>query len=177
MNHYKKKHILIVYIFFFFSNLTCAQSEEDLKYMESNFKELGKGKYAEYDYVLTYRSIEDTNLVLRKIFLDSTYTDTVIKAYYHKDFLNGPYEYYFLNKISSKGFKKQGRDDGERLTYNVQGFLVERAFFSDGVKIGIWEEFNSYGTLSEKIYYNSSGKITKREIYNKDGTMDKINEN
>jgi antitoxin component YwqK of YwqJK toxin-antitoxin module len=61
--------------------------------------------------------------------------------------------------------------DGEKLTLHSDSTLSSREFYKDGRKIGIWEEYSSYGSLIRRTYYNNHGKFIKREIFDQRGNL------
>jgi antitoxin component YwqK of YwqJK toxin-antitoxin module len=109
-------------------------------------------------YVQTYRSNEDGNYQMKKIYLDSSYNDMISKSFLKSNVPEGPINIFSRGQLSLKGAYKNGKWDGERLTYR-NGIILQKAYFIEGVKTGTWEESNTQGQLNRKITYDSAGKV------------------
>jgi antitoxin component YwqK of YwqJK toxin-antitoxin module len=85
--------------------------------------------------------------------------------------MNGPFFVYSFGRLTIKGNMRMNKLDGEKLTLHSDSTLSSREFYKDGRKIGIWEEYSSYGSLTRRTYYNNHGKFIKREIFDQRGNL------
>ena len=147
-------------------SISCSQSDKNLSFKEGDYIEIKRGADEGYPFVIVYANKVDTNYKLKKIFFfDSTYLgDTYAKTFYYKGREEGPFESIIAGKMSQKGTFKNGKYDGERLHF-TEGILTQKAYFTDGVKTGTWEQYDEDSKLIKKTTYNKSGSIIKGENY------------
>lgn len=62
-------------------------------------------------------------------------------------------------KIRSVQSYKNGKDHGDWVFYFDNGIIETKGQFSEGVKKGIWEYYNSKGQLRLTVQYNDVGEI------------------
>lgn len=118
-----------------------------------------------FAYEITYTHSQDAGYKMKRVFLDSAQTKLVSKSFYHQNKLHGPYESYAMNKLQAKGRYKNGKLDGERLTYYNGGIVQEKASFKNGKRDGVWEYYSPQGLLKRRVTYNNNGTIEKDEQY------------
>ena len=96
---------------------------------------------------------------MKKNYVYSSFSKLLYIAFFKDSLQEGPFKIYSEDKITLQGAYKNGKWDGERLTYN-NDVLVQKAYFTEGVMTGAWEEYNRYGQLKRKITYDATGNIT-----------------
>lgn len=169
-----------ILVFSFFSTVSaCQQSDVEFNtdlsvYNEKNYKEIRRGVYSEYKYVITWQHVQDSNYCIRRFYADSLYSDTdyiSFKWFYHNDVTDGPSEVFDRGKLVSRGFMKQGKRHGSIIRINEQGYINDVEFYQYGKRAGIWERCSSDGRLSRKIFYDSKGEFIKQEFYTRDGLV------
>ena len=86
--------------------------------------------------------------------MDSGGTKPLSKTFYFNNKLHGPYESYQMNNILAKGRYKDGKLDGERITYYSNGTtMMEKANYTEGKRSGVWEFYNMQGILKRRVIY------------------------
>jgi hypothetical protein len=142
---------------------SCSQSTGNISkyYTEADYKQISKGPNEDYPFVITYIHRLDSNYKMRKIFFDSSYNEnSVVRLFYYKNQLTGPYERKINGIITERGEYKNGEKHGERFRYYDNGKLREKASFQNGKKHGVWEE------------YDKDGKVIRKEVYENDKLID-----
>lgn len=145
--------------------LSQAQSPDSSLFNESGYIQKRQGVDAESAgelYSILYRNTQDTTYFFKKTFLDSSYQQLHTKSFYWRDLLVGPYTEYKSEALTFQGYYKKGLLDGETITYN-QGKIIQRAHYVDGVKTGLWEEFDLDGKPTRKITYDGRGHLISEE--------------
>lgn len=115
-------------------------------------------------YIKTFKNNLDPSYTMKKVYLDSSYTTLLSKAFYKSDVAEGPMNIYTKGQPSLTGTYKNGKWHGERLTYR-NNTIVQKAFFNEGTKTGIWEEYNTQGQLKRRISYDAAGKVISDVTY------------
>jgi antitoxin component YwqK of YwqJK toxin-antitoxin module len=128
-------------------------------FSETNYSLVSQGSDSSGLHVKTYTSNLDASYRMKKMYLDSSATELISKSFYKSDILEGPITLYAKGDISLKGTYKNGKWDGERLTYRTN-VLLQKAYYHEGVKTGTWDEFNVQGHLKRRISYDSAGNVT-----------------
>jgi antitoxin component YwqK of YwqJK toxin-antitoxin module len=79
---------------------------------------------------------------------------------YVNDTLNGPWVFYRdEGNISSKGQYKDDQEDGEWLLYYwYPSNVATKRYFSNGKKVGVWEEYYDSGRLKLRVEYDENEK-------------------
>lgn len=147
----------------FFLN-ACSQ-KPNLKYDESKFRMLFQGRYPDGRFLSKHVSLIDSNLIMEKVFKDSTFDDVIFKSFFYKGLSDGPFESYVFGKVYRRGFLKNGQDDGERITFFENGLIYQKAYFKQGRKVGTWAEYNLSGKLVKETIYDDAGEIIKVTHY------------
>ncbi|WP_121356810.1 toxin-antitoxin system YwqK family antitoxin [Flavisolibacter nicotianae] len=160
------KIVLILFLLgITFPGLSYSQTILDETFNENNYVKQRQGLDPESSnelYAIWYRLVQDTSYTYKKTFLDSNYTQILTKSFYKKDLQVGPFYGYLSGILTFQGFYKQGRLDGETLTYH-NGTIVQRAHYTNGIKTGLWEEFDLEGKPIRKITYNMRGLVVTEE--------------
>lgn len=86
---------------------------------------------------------------------------------------HGSYTEYFEDgKISNRGMKLNGKDEGYwEVFYEGSGKLAKRLFYKNGVLNGPYEWISETGTLKEKGDYKDGTESGPWTYYNEDGTL------
>ena len=86
---------------------------------------------------------------------------------------NGSYTEYFEDgKISNRGMKLNGRDEGPwEVFYEGSGKLAKRLFYKNGVLNGPYEWISETGTLKEKGEYKDGTESGLWKYYYEDGAL------
>jgi antitoxin component YwqK of YwqJK toxin-antitoxin module len=116
-------------------------------------------------YEVTYSHRLNANYKMKKVYLDSAGTKMVSKNYSHQGKLHGPFESYAMGRLQAKGWFKNGKLDGERVTYYGSGTVQEKANFKNGKREGVWEYYDLQGALKRRVTYNSNGAIAQDEQF------------
>lgn len=152
-----------VAILVLFVNVSCSQqSSGDQAFSESDFTFQKRGEDSGYPYVVTYVNKSDSSLVMKQVYFDSLYSILLSKIYYHHGVANGPYAFYLDGKVHTDGTNVNGRRHGKRTTYK-DGRVVQEAYFKDGLKTGIWIEYDLAGRVIKKTYHDENGNVLKNE--------------
>ena len=144
---------------------SCSQNKNNLKFDEKEYVFFKKGAdldYPNYPYVIILKSKSDSDLIFKKVFLDSNYTQLLSKTFFYKKIPEGPFYIYANGQISRQGTYKKGQWDGERITYQG-GKIVQKANFKNGIKVGVWEEYNTKGELIKKTEYDNAGNLVSEK--------------
>lgn len=160
----KMKTIIFCLFTFLLCTATYGQSSQDSMFDEANYKEIARGAYPPYEYAVTYCYRNDSNYLLRKVYSDNQFNEIIGKLFFLNDTMNGPYEFYSSGSTISKGFKRMGKEDGEKYFYHPAGLVSQKAFYKNGIRNGVWEYFDVNGKLYKKEYYHSNGKVEKTEV-------------
>lgn len=158
--------IMLCWYILFLPFISCSQTKDSSIYNESNYIEKKRGEDDGYPYVILYVNRYDTTYRFKKNFMfDSTQLgNSYSKTFYYKDVPAGPFESMVYGEISQRGTFKNGRYDGEKLSF-TNGKLTQKAYFKAGKKIGIWEKYDIKGKLLKKTTYDNRGKIIKEEEF------------
>lgn len=109
-------------------------------------------------YVQVYKYNQDASYTLKKKYLDSACTELHSKAFFKAGVLEGPFVLYAKGLVSLQGSYKEGKWDGERVTY-LNGIALQKAYFTNGLNSGTWEEYSPGGNLKRRLTFDSSGKL------------------
>lgn len=139
-----------------FSSASFGQSA---LFAESNYTLEAQGEDSTGSFVKTFRHNSSTNYRMKKIYADSSYTALSSKGFYKDSLREGPFTVYYKGVVGLQGSYKNGKWDGERLTY-MNTVLTQKAYYSEGVKTGIWEEYSPAGALKRKLTYNNGNLVS-----------------
>lgn len=153
MNHKKILFLLIVAAFF----LPAISFGQSVMFNESNYSLIKQEQDSSSAYVRTYRNNGNPSYTLKKMYVDSAYRDVLSTVFYKDSLLEGPITIYNKGNVILQGSYKNGKWDGERLTY-VGTQVVQKATYLEGIKTGTWEEYNPSGRLMRRITYDTAGK-------------------
>lgn len=117
-------------------------------------------------YTVVYNNITNPLYQMHKLYMDSAGTRQLSKVFYYNSKLHGPYEFYQMDKPLAKGRYKEGKLDGERITYWGNGTtIMEKANYTDGKRSGVWEFYKMDGTLKRRVTYDSNGSMAQDEQF------------
>lgn len=131
---------------------------------ESSYSLISQGIDSTGMYVKTFTSNQDGNCQMKKMYLDSSYTEMISRSFFKSNVQEGPFTIFSKGQVSLKGDYKNGQWDGERLTYR-NNVLLQKAYYTEGVKTGTWDEFSMQGQLKRKITYDSTGNVVSDVRY------------
>ncbi|NTS44034.1 hypothetical protein HRG84_24355 [Flavisolibacter sp. BT320] len=116
--------------------------------------------------VIIYKNIHDSDYALKKIYLDSSYFHLIGEHFYFKSSLRGPFKTYdpYTGKLFQAGFYKNNLLDGEKITYR-NGIIISKSNFKNGIKTGVWEEYDNKGVLKERILFDKYGNEKARNKF------------
>lgn len=185
-----KRLLLLIFLVYSLPILFYGQSNPAQLFNESNYVMTNQGldtASANQLYAMKYRSSLDSSYTLKKLYSDSLYTQLLSKAFYKGNVLDGPYFGYALDSsrtqplarfpnmlvedalamypvdtITIRAYYKNGRLIGERLTYKGEK-MVQQGNFTNGVKVGVWKDYNVQGTVRRKTTYNNRGRKISEE--------------
>lgn len=138
-----------------------GQTTNAALFSESSYAPAGQGVDPDNTFnrfVIVYKNSSDSNYRMKKVFLDSAYTQLLSKSFFQSGTPEGPFEMYAENRIILQGAYKNGKWDGDRKAYR-NGVLVHKAHFTDGLRTGVWEEYGPQGQLRRRLTYSSSGAL------------------
>jgi len=116
-------------------------------------------------HTVVYNNITNPAYQMKKTYMDSAGTKLLSTTFYHQNKLHGPYESYQMDKPLAKGRYKEGKLDGERITYWGNGTtIMEKANYTDGKRSGVWEYYNMQGILKRRVTY-SNGTIAQDQQF------------
>jgi hypothetical protein len=176
---------LVLFPFVFY-----GQADSSQLFNESNFTLLGQGPdmaNAGQLYAIRYRSTVDTSYTLKKVYSDSAFSQLLSRAFYKGNVLDGPFYGYALDTsrtqplarfpgmlvedalkvypvdtITVRAYYKNGKLVGERLTSRGNN-TAQQGNFTNGVKVGVWKDFNQQGQMRRKTTYNNRGRKISEE--------------
>lgn len=119
------------------------------------------GAFQNYHYVITFSHKSSPGLLLRKVYEDSTYTKPLGQLFCINDTPHGPYEFYLIGGLISKGNMNRGEEEGEKSISNAAGTLIQKGFYKNGVKTGTWEYYTNAGILYQKKVFDKNGNLKK----------------
>lgn len=127
----------------------------------ASYQVLDTGVFQNYHYTVTFRHTTHPTLYLRKIYQDSTLTTLMGQLFCVNDVPNGPYEFYLVGGLTSRGRMNMGEEEGEKNILNAQGILIQKGFYKSGIKTGTWEYYNASGVLYQKKIFDARGNLQK----------------
>ena len=159
----KSNFLLILSIFFVFSS--CAQKNMyDLK----DYQEIKRGAESIggvlWPNVIVLQHKMDTNYIAKFTYEDSLYKELRTVFFYYKGIADGPFKAYVNGRLFIMGSYKNGKRNGERITYGEHS-IISREFFKDGIKVGTWEEYDDNGKLVRKTIYDEKGNVKEDKYY------------
>jgi antitoxin component YwqK of YwqJK toxin-antitoxin module len=78
---------------------------------------------------------------------------------------------YVMGKTIETGFFKNGKKDGEWITYNKKGALIRKINYSDGQLNGTCEVFSANGTPKLNAFFNGGEKSGKWTYFTSNGKI------
>lgn len=159
------KCFFLLFLIAVFPRHSWAQTTPFPQYNEANYVQQEQGLDPASNnelYAIWYRHVQNPALVLKKSFVDGSYSKLLSKAFYSENTRSGPFYGYTDGVLTYQAFYKFGKLDGEALTYN-EGKITQRAHYVEGVKTGVWEEFSLEGKPIRKITYDQKGHMVSVE--------------
>ena len=150
-----------------YSQLSHTQTADSILYNTVNYVQAATQQQATNGvHTVVYNNILNPAYQMKKMYLDSAGTKQLSKTFYFNGALHGPYESYQMDKLLAKGRYKEGKLDGERVTYWGNGTtIMEKGNFTEGKRFGVWEYYKVDGTLRRRVTYNTSGAISQDQQF------------
>ncbi|RYZ26626.1 MAG: hypothetical protein EOO10_15030 [Chitinophagaceae bacterium] len=162
------KNYFVVPFIVLFCFTACAQQE---LYNNKDYKEIWRGAEnlpdrGSISNVVIYKNIHDSDYALKKVYLDSSYSRLIGEHFYFKSTLHGPFKTYnpYTGKLFQVGFYKNNLLDGLKITYRNE-IIISKSYFKNGIKTGVWEEYNNKGRLIEKVFFDKDGNEKARNKF------------
>ena len=163
----------LFFLMFFFA--TAAKSQlvigtsiaDSILYNVTNYVQVPAHQSANSEvHTLVYNNITDPSYQMKKVYIDTAGTKLLSTAFYYQNKLHGPYESYQMDKQLAKGRYKEGKLDGERITYWGNGTtIMEKAHYTEGTRTGVWQYYDLQGRLKRRVTYNSNGIIAQDQQF------------
>jgi antitoxin component YwqK of YwqJK toxin-antitoxin module len=107
-------------------------------------------------------------------------TNTQVLSYYDmmaSKVLNGYYECYVADRLTSKGRYINDYKEGYWECYHLNGNLWYKGYYKDDLSDGYWEYYHENGVLLSRGKYKDDENIDYWEYYTEDGVLNyqKIN--
>jgi antitoxin component YwqK of YwqJK toxin-antitoxin module len=167
-----------VLLLFILLSVGCStqNSKPDI-HNEENYYEINRGKEGKLN-VIVLQFKYDSSYTIKKIYPDSLYSDSaflMIKHFFHRNTLDGPWENYSDGILTGKGTMKANKYHGEQLRFSKNGVLTSKSYYDIGIRVGVWEYFyHSTGKIFKRVYYDTKGKFVKQEIYDRKGKLARV---
>ena len=79
--------------------------------------------------------------------------------------------YYNNGQLFEKGEYKDGKEEGEWVIYSRNGLLITKGEYKDGKRIGEWVDYWTNGNLHTKGEYKDGKRIGEWVYYHQDGSF------
>lgn len=143
----------------FFALVSCGQDDKfDLK----NYVEDKRGTIiidnVPWDHTILLKNKFDSNYTASVTHWDSTYANPMSIFFYYRGIANGPFKTYIDGKLLRTGSYRDGKRDGEYIDYE-NGYITHKKYFKNGLKVGVWEEYNKDGTIKRRTSFRNNEMV------------------